>query len=68
LRSEGFISKRDIPAPGAGLKSEYRWLGGRASIARGGPKNRRKPIANYNQIIVPDHSEKPKEKALFAGV
>jgi hypothetical protein len=41
LRSQGFISKRDVPAPGAGLKTELRWLGGRASIARGGPKCRR---------------------------
>jgi hypothetical protein len=64
LRSRGFISKRDVPAPGAGLKTELRWLGGRASVARGGPKNRRKPTANNSTNIVTDRSEKPKGKTL----
>jgi hypothetical protein len=64
LRTKGFISKRDVPAPGAGLKTELRWLGGRASIARGGPKNRGNQQQNYDMSIVPDRRKKPKEKAL----
>src|SRR5580704_18429328 len=42
-------------------KTELRGLGGRASIARGGPKNRRNRQQNYNTTIVPDQEKKPKE-------
>jgi hypothetical protein len=62
LRSRGFISKRDVPAPGAGLKTELRWLGGRASIARGGPKCRRKQTANNYTMILLELPPVPKRK------
>jgi hypothetical protein len=38
-------------------------LGGRASIARGGPKTRRNRQQNYNVNIVPDQGKNPKKKA-----
>jgi hypothetical protein len=61
LRSKGFISKRDVPAPGAGLKTELRWLGGRASIARGGPKNRRNEQQTSYSGILTDLGRNPKQ-------
>jgi hypothetical protein len=63
LRSKGFISKRDVQAPGAGLKTELRRLGGRASIARGGPKTGGNQQQNSNIGIVPDQRKKPKKNA-----
>jgi len=44
-------------------ENELRWLGGRASIARGGPKNRRKPTAKLQRSYCTWWSAKSKQKS-----
>jgi hypothetical protein len=65
---ERFHFQARCSGPWRRAESELRGLGGRASIARGGPKNRRNQQQNYNINIVPDSAQKPKKKASIEGV
>jgi|SRR5580658_8113435 hypothetical protein len=62
-RSLGFISKRDVPAPGAGLKTELRDLADVPRLREADRKTGGNRLQNYNINIVPDRIKKPKEKA-----
>ena len=63
-----FISKRDVPAPGAGLKTELRGLADVPRLREADRKTGGNQQQNSNISIVPDRRQKPKKKAASLSV